>query len=145
MFSPTTTKKSFMQIFQHLQTQKTQALCGAATGATILNAMRVEAPADPWYFAAFQPFFTFYNFFMKIFSFLFLFHIHLTAHLFIFKLYNSTHSPACATRFFPYNYYTQETFFSSCVQNEISMATVLFQGMTLDELTKVRKDQLLWN
>jgi len=86
MFSPTTTKKSFMQIFQHLQTQKTQALCGAATGATILNAMRVEAPADPW--------------------------------------------------FFPYNYYTQETFFSSCVQNEISMATVLFQGMTLDELTK---------
>ena len=41
-------------------------LVRAFKGVTILNSMRVEAPADPW--------------------------------------------------FFPYNYYTQETFFSSCVQ-----------------------------
>jgi hypothetical protein len=36
-----------------------------------------------------------------------------------------------------YNYYTQDIFFSTCVSEQaIPMAKVLFQGMTMDELTK---------
>lgn len=40
---------AFMQLFQHLDTQKTQSLCGVATAVTILNSLMINAPEDVWF------------------------------------------------------------------------------------------------